>query len=199
MSSPAAPRRDAVLIEPIDPALLRDPLEFILADHYRQRAVLTLLDTLSRARASSDVRRRVAREVLAFLSSDLAHHVEDEQRDLFPLLRRRLTPDSPLVGVIDQLQAEHESDAQAIGALTTMLADIAAHPAAETGLRFRIAAAAFVHAQRRHLAWENGVVMPMLRAHLTVGDLRELGRRMAARRGIKAARGRSPRLSEAST
>jgi hemerythrin-like domain-containing protein len=196
MSVPAAPARDAVLIEPIDPALLREPLEFMLADHYRQRAVLTLLDTLSRGRANSDVRRRVAQAVLAFLRVDLAHHVADEQSDLFPLLRRRLEPGSPLVGVIDQLQAEHAADADTIVRLGAMLGEMAAHPAAQADVRFRVAAGAFVHAQRRHLAWENAVVMPMLRAHLTSSDLRELGRRMAARRGIRGGRSRSSRMSE---
>lgn len=199
MSAQAAPARGVALIEPIDPGLVREPLEFMLADHYRQRAVLTLLDTLSRARASGEVRRRVAQAVLEFFRIDLAHHVEDEQRDLFPLLRRRLPADSPLIGVIDQLQAEHAADARAIEALTAQLAEVAARPSAEMGTGFRIAAGAFVHAQRRHLAWENAVVIPMLRAHLTAADLRELGRRMAQRRGFKPSRGRAARPLEART
>ena len=38
----------AVLIEAIDPALLSDPIDFLLADHYRQRMLCQLLDRLVR-------------------------------------------------------------------------------------------------------------------------------------------------------
>ena len=44
--------------------------------------------------------------------------------------------------------------------------------------------AAFSQALRRHLAWENAVIMTRAERHLTDEDHAELGRRMAARRGL---------------
>ena len=38
--------------------------------------------------------------------------------------------------------------------------------------------------QRRHLAWENGTILPLARKRLNKHDLAELGRKMAARRGL---------------
>ena len=180
--------RAAALVEAIDPALLRDPIDFLLADHYRLSAVLNLIDKLARDRTSSEVRRRIANAVLAFFCVDLAQHVEDEERDLFPLLRKRLARSATLPGVLEQVQAEHEADDRALRLLTAMLSKLAARPGTTPSNGFRVAAAGFVQALRCHLAWENAVVMPLLRTHLKRSDLRALTRHMAARRGIKPSR-----------
>ena len=42
----------------------------------------------------------------------------------------------------------------------------------------------FAEAQRRHIAWENSLVLPLARKRLTAKDLETMGRNMAARRGI---------------
>lgn len=186
MANCAAPA--TALIEAIDPALLSDPIDFLLADHYRQRAVLNLIDNLVRDRATGEVRRRIANAVLTFFRVDLARHVEDEERDLLPLLRKRLSRSAELRGVFEQLQAEHEADERSMPLLTKMLSKLAARPGAALSIGFRVTAAGFVQAQRRHLAWENAVVLPLLRKHLKPSDLRELARRMAARRSIKRGR-----------
>ena len=44
-------------------------------------------------------------------------------------------------------------------------------------------AMAFATLQRRHLAWENGTILPLARQRLSAEDKAELGRRMTARRG----------------
>jgi hypothetical protein len=38
--------------------------------------------------------------------------------------------------------------------------------------------------QRRHIAWENGVLLPLAKRRLTAGDIADLGRAMAGRRGV---------------
>jgi hemerythrin-like domain-containing protein len=52
---------------------------------------------------------------------------------------------------------------------------------------FASAARAFARAQRRHVAYENGSILPLARTRLTRKDLKQLSRRMAQRR--KAAAG----------
>ena len=43
----------------------------------------------------------------------------------------------------------------------------------------------FRSSERRHLAWENGAILPLARKRLTPEDLRTLGQKMAALRGIQ--------------
>lgn len=177
------------MVDPVDTALLADPLEFILAEHYRQLAVLNLVDHLARARSSAASRRRVAAAVLDFFRRDLSAHVEDEERDLFPLLRARHGANPELVAILDQLRAEHEADERVAAPLMAMLRDLAERPGATPRVAFRVAASAFALAQRRHLAWENAVFVPLLRRLLTRRDLQLLSGAMAARRGVAPSRG----------
>jgi hemerythrin-like domain-containing protein len=44
----------------------------------------------------------------------------------------------------------------------------------------------FSETQRRHVTWEDRVLLPLARQRLTPEDLAEIGRSMAARRGIAA-------------
>ena len=194
--TPRRPRRasprataPAPMVDPVDTALLADPLEFILAEHYRQLAVLNLVDHLARARSSAASRRRVAAAVLDFFRRDLSAHVEDEERDLFPLLRARHGANPELVAILDQLRAEHEADERVAAPLMAMLRDLAERPGATPRVAFRVAASAFALAQRRHLAWENAVFVPLLRRLLTRRDLQLLSGAMAARRGVAPSRG----------
>lgn len=183
---PRRPAGPAPMVDPVDAALLSDPLEFMRAEHYRQLAVLNLVDHLARARSSATSRRRVAAAVLDFFRHDLAAHVEDEERELFPLLRARHGANVELVAILDQLCMEHEADERAASSLFAMLRDLAERPGATPRPAFRVAASAFALAQRRHLAWENAVFVPLLRRLLTRADLRRLAVAMAARRGLPA-------------
>ena len=174
-------------IEAIPDTLLREPLNFIFADHYRQRVVCTLLEELADA-ATLDAAK--AEEVVDFLANDMAYHVLDEEEDLFPLLRRRCAPEDEIEAMLDTLAAEHATDERlgrdiVIGLGRLIAADAApgAHPDVSEKMR------AFARSQRRHLMVENNIVLPIARARLVDLDLANLARRMAARRGVGIATG----------
>lgn len=179
-----AAARGGPLIEALDPALLRDPIEYLVADHYRQRAVLNLVDTLARGRTTPAIRRRIAIEVTTFMRVDLARHVADEEQDVFPLLRRRVAEGDDAIGILEQLRLEHEADERAGRGLVEGLALAVERPNAELPVGLKVVAHGFVEGQRRHLAWENAIIIPILRRCLTAADVVELARRMARRRGI---------------
>jgi hemerythrin-like domain-containing protein len=175
-------------IEPIDARLLAEPIEFIFAEHYRQRAVLNLIEQLADDGLGSEARRRLAGLVLNFVRHDLAMHVVDEERDLFPLLQRRTKPGDRILGVLAQFAAEHAADELLARQLAAGLTVLAGRGAPEPPVEFRIVARLFAQSQRRHLAWENAVILPLARERLTATDLRELAHRIAARRGLRAPR-----------
>lgn len=175
-------------IEPTDPRLLAEPIDFLEAEHYRQRAALTHLERV-RAEKAPDRRAILARLALDFVANELGRHVADEETDLFPLLRKRCLAGDDVDRILALLSGEHARDRELCHPVEAGLALCARReaPAAD----FAAAIEAFVDAQRRHLAWENAVVLPLARKRLTRLDRRRLGAAMAARRGLR--RGRTAR------
>lgn len=175
-------------IGPTDPRLLADPLDYMEAEHYRQRAALAHLERL-RPDTPPERRVAIAKLVLAFIRGEVGRHVEDETRDLFPLLRRRCLAEDDVEAVLALAAAEHARDAELARPVADGLERCARRE--PPGADFPDAIAAFVDSQRRHLAWENAIVLPLARKRLTPTDRKRLGASMAARRGLR--RGRSAR------
>lgn len=169
-------------IERIPQHLLREPLVWFFAEHYRHRDVCRrLLRLCGTIEHDADA----LEEIVDFLENDLALHVIDEEDDLFPLMRRRCAPEDQIETVLGMLSGEHAKDldqARAVSALVTSAVSdrrgLATYPEAEAVIE------PFCAFQQRHIAVENAVVLPIARLRLTAGDLRSLGQRLAARRGL---------------
>jgi len=171
---------------PVD--LLRTPLDYIFADHFRQRSLCRILGELAGAAAFD---RAMARAALDFLRTDFSLHVLDEEKDLFPLLRKRRQRQDRIGDILARLGSEHSADAldaeQIVAALAGAIDDAAPRPLDEAARALMVRLAAN---ERRHLTAENAIVLPLARARLTIGDLETLGRHMAARRGVRYPEGR---------
>lgn len=181
---PAA-RKILDLNKPIEADLFSRPLDLLYAEHYRQRVICNTLDAAC-GELPVVLSRAELRSIVEYLTVDLPLHIADEEDSLFPLLESRcadakgdLTRDA-----IELLRGEHGTDSK-------LIADIANHLRAmargqkvimSDAAQVRIRAAA--EAQRRHLAWENCVLLPIAKQWLTATDLVHLGRAMAERRGI---------------
>lgn len=161
----------------------RHPLEFIFADHDRQRVVCAALERLAGDLHAPDARENAA-FVLGHLENELPIHIADEERDLFPLLRLRCLADDRIDELLSLLEDEHEEDDLHCAALLAPLRIIAEGGRPGDVPEFAAIARDFARFQRRHLGWENGTVLPLAERRLTDADQAELGRNMAARRGI---------------
>jgi hemerythrin-like domain-containing protein len=159
---------------------LRHPIEFLFSEHDRQRVLCASLERLAGDPTSAET----ARLVLDYYEEELPRHVADEEEDLFPLLRARCEPDDAIGTILDLLDAEHATDHEIFHRLVPGLKAIAGGGRADAPIAFSADARAFSILQRRHLAWENGTVLPMARSRLGADDQRSLARRMAARRGV---------------
>lgn len=164
-----------------DLSLLKQPLEFLLADHHRQRSLCHLLDGLADAAAPDAAAIDAA---VSYIELDLALHVIDEEEDLFPLVRRRARPEDDVERVLGLLSREHVEDDRLAALILSGLAQGRTAGALELTSECRTALRAFARRQRRHLAVENAIVMPLAELRLTAKDRAGLARRMAARRGI---------------
>ncbi|MFQ5773483.1 MAG: hemerythrin domain-containing protein [Kiloniellaceae bacterium] len=170
-------------VPPLDPTEFGSPIDFLSAEHERQLAVCDVLDRLvHNPRHGTDA--AVLEAVRRYLVRDLPLHVADEEEDLFPLLRRRCPKSDDIEEIFELLQREHEMDQTLYQELIRNLEALIAGHAFADPAQFMMNTFVFSETQRRHLAWENSVILPRADRHLTEEDCAELGRRMAARRGI---------------
>ena len=170
-------------IEAIPENLLREPIDYLYADHFRQRVICKLLDDIAYDPEAPEV-ARLATTVVDYLEQDLPRHVADEEQDLFPLLRDRCEPRDSIDSVLAQLSEEHAKDE---GLCATLLAGLHSLASGETPGEeavFLSAVASFAESQRRHIAWEERIILPLARKRLSDADLLAMGRNMAARRDL---------------
>lgn len=156
-----------------------DPLALILAAHAIQRTRCGEIDRLV-ALGVADGPTVV--RLQAYLTDDLPLHWQDEERDLFPRLRRRAAPEDAIGDALNRLAGDHDASAAVAVTLARALGAVGTGNVldAETRATFR----AFAERERRHFTFENAVVIPLARARLDAEDRRAILRGMAARRGL---------------
>ncbi len=122
--------------------------------------------------------------LLTFLTLDLLLHHKDEEDDLFPMLRLRCKPEDQIDGILAQLDRHHATESFLMRDIAVDLQVFVDGRDLESPARFLGSLCVFAEGQRRHLSWENKVVLPLAGKRLTPKDLESLGRKMAVRRGI---------------
>ncbi len=165
------------------PSLLHDPIEYIFADHFRQRTLCNVLDMIAGA---DEVDSDLVEASLAFLKGDFGVHVLDEELDLFPLLQKLVQTDTEFLDVLKRLHQEHDQDridaSRIVQALEDCLTD--KNPP-KLGSETKALLQRFAANERQHLMTENAIVLPIARTQLSQTDLVDLGAKMAKRRGIR--------------
>ncbi len=160
MTSAIAP--DPLIKQPPDPEQFLRPLALMRLEHKRQRQVCDRLEALAEE-LSTDQASSEAAAILAILTEELPRHAEDEEADLFPLLEGRCLPDDNIADIVAQLRSEHEFDEDLASFIITDLQVIAKEAKLANPVRMLFNARAFAEAQRRHIGWENNVVLPLAR------------------------------------
>lgn len=169
-------------IERSPPHLLKEPLEFIFAEHYRHRQMCKILEYLALSPAF-DVALIASTD--DFIRYDLALHVIDEEEDLFPLLRRRCSEEDDIEDILGRLSADHALDQQLAGTVRTVFARSIEQRTPPSALEGgALALLRLAKQEKSHMALENAVVMPLARRRLNADDLEALSLRLAARRGV---------------
>ncbi|MGI9351135.1 MAG: hemerythrin domain-containing protein [Rhizobiaceae bacterium] len=185
MNKQAETRRMALhaLKTPIPADLLKEPVEFIFADHFRQRTLCSVIDGIAEAEV---IDKEPLEAVLQFLKSDFGFHILDEEEDLFPLLRKRAESGDEIEEVLDKMCEEHTSDKVDASEIIDLLDQVKSSVTNNridrktAGLLKRFAAN-----ERLHLIVENAIVLPFARKRLTDADMLHLGKQMAERRGVE--------------
>ncbi len=179
--TPAADRARGDCLSPTAPGtLLANPLDYIAEEHLREREICVRLDRIATVGLPDE---EEITAVQSYLAGELPLHLEDEERDLFPLMRRRCPPEDEIGKVITRLLADHDQAHSEIPRTLAVLARILAEERAPTPDEAAQLTDFAKHA-RAHLIVENAIVLPIARARLTPHDLEALCRGMLKRRGL---------------
>lgn len=180
-------RSSEILVSPlgsaIDPVEFLRPIEFLFSDHERQRSFCKRLDALV-----DDIHQpgnqKIAASLLEFAINDMSWAVEDEEELIAPALMRRCAPEKGPKAVVADMFRQHRSVAILAAKTIDGLDRLVAGSLPVGPLNFILSALQFAEILRRHLDWEDGVLLPLSVSRLTEEDQISLGSSMARRRGM---------------
>lgn len=179
----AAKVSHAVAEYQVESRQLLDPIGILDLEHYRQSVTYTILRSLA-DESSSLTARADAQAVLISLKEHLPLHIADEEEDLFPALARHCAGEEEFERMRAQLSKEHVTDGALAKILEADLRILAAGDSLDNHTGFAAKARALAEMQERHLNWENNSLLPLAEKRLGAEELIEIGRNMAARRGM---------------
>lgn len=159
----------------------RNPLDVIANAHATQVQMCDAMERIADG-LPEDVDRRLCAQVAACLQFDLPLHHHDEEMALFPLLRQRALPEDGLDQILERLAHEHSSDNDFASEIAEALETLSqgGRPANPEMLGYMLRG--FFERYRRHVHWENALVMPLARLRLTPEDLEVLQASMSESR-----------------
>ncbi len=159
-----------------------DPLGLLRACHEHIIKHSDMVEALAAHLAAKGLDQEAsdaAVQIHRYFSVAAKHHHEDEEQDLFPRLARQSLK---LADLIHTLKREHEE----LEALWAEIAPLLAKPRSiENVETFQALAKRFAGAYRNHASKENSDLLEMARHIFSSDELKEIGRAMAERRGVK--------------
>lgn len=155
----------------------RNPLDMIANAHALQVEMCDAMERIADG-LPDEVDRRLCAQVASCLHYELPVHHHDEEEALFPLLRERAKPEDGLAEILDRLAAEHASDNDFAAEIAEALETLAQGGRPENPEMLGYMLRGFFERYRRHVHWENTLVMPLARLRLTPEDLELLQSRL---------------------
>lgn len=161
-----------------------NPLDALERDHALQMGLCDILEEIADS-LPSDINRSRCREAASALRQELPLHHLDEEQGLFPLLRRRAAQSDQFAAIMARLSSEHAADEGFAEELTEELERLGDgfNPTNPEALGYMLRG--FFESYRRHIHWENEILLPLARETLTETDLDELSRVMSSHRQAK--------------
>ncbi len=161
--------------------LARNPLDVIASAHALQADMCDAMERIADG-LPDEVDRRLCARVATCLQFDLPLHHHDEEACLFPLLRSRALPEDRLEEILGRLASEHDSDNDFAAEISEALELLAQGGRPDNPEMLGYMLRGFFERYRRHVQWENALLMPLARLRLGPGDLTLLQARMTENR-----------------
>jgi hemerythrin-like domain-containing protein len=159
-----------------------DPLGLLRACHERMLAQCGLLEKLvahvAEKGVDAEARSAIAR-VIQYFTTSAAHHHQDEEVDLFPVLNRQSLK---LADLVYRLKKDHEELDRLWAALHQSLKK---GTALAQDAEFPAHVERFCAKYREHIRIENKELLTLAQHILSQRQLEDMGRAMAKRRGVR--------------
>lgn len=160
---------------------LGNPLDFLAEDHMRERQICAMLDDIATGTQST---QNIISDAIAFFQEELPFHQADEEQDLFPLMVQRCEPSDEIEKAIARLRSERNCTQKTMPEVVRILRTCGSDETTIPETKDHGLLRDFSGHARRHLIFENAIILPIARARLTEDDMKELLLRMLRRRGL---------------
>ncbi len=163
--------------------LRRDALDVIEHEHHVQARLCDCLERIADG-LPNDVDPKLCAYVVNALRHEIPLHHRDEEDGLFPLIEKRAKTGDNIHEILARLALEHATDESFAAELFESLEILGAGERVKNPDMVGYMLRSFFESYRRHIHWENTVVLPLARARLTREDIVELERAMARHREL---------------
>lgn len=158
-----------------------DPITWLGDDHGRQHTACDVLERLIRNPRHSATGADIETTYWC-LGEALPMHIADEEEDFLPLLARRCGLSDRFAEISATLRTNHESERLLAQAVAGELERLIEGEALSRPVRFFGDTIRLYRIIRRHIAWENAVLMPLARRRLRDLDYPYLMEKIEQRR-----------------
>ena len=163
----------------------RNALDLIEYEHHIQAQICDCLEQIADG-LPYGVDRQLCAKVATALRFELPLHHRDEECGLFPLVEQRALPGDNIHDILARLALEHATDesfsAELLESLDVLSRGAQLKNPEMVGYMLR----SFFESYRRHIHWENAVVLPLARSRLNAEDLIRLEEAMNENRRAQA-------------
>ncbi|MBY0561262.1 hemerythrin domain-containing protein [Hyphomicrobium sp.] len=149
------------------------PLEIIQEEHALQLELCALLESIA-DNLPAKLEPALAVIAISILKGSVKAHTKFEEDALFPILRGRLSSNDTVLQALAGLSLQHECDEDIADELVEALTDALQNSAPQNPEMLGYILRGYFESQRRHIAWEESIVLPAARRALTVEDLTRL-------------------------
>lgn len=158
---------------PLVPLDVDDPIDILAQENVRQKWLCDVLETIADG-LPDKFECALAGMAAEALRAEVPLHYRQEEEGLFPLIAQRAAPEDNIEAVIRQLKKEHLADDTYAIDLIEMLGAIADGIAPNNPEMAGYMIRGFFETYRRHIAFEDLVVLRLARLRLTHEDLGKL-------------------------
>ncbi|MBL8906238.1 MAG: hemerythrin domain-containing protein [Rhizobiales bacterium] len=160
----------------------RNALDLIEHEHRIQAQICDTLELIADSLPDC-VDKRLCAQVACALREELPLHHRDEECGLFPLIEERALPGDGIAEILARLAMEHATDESFASELLESLDILSEGRELKNPDMVGYMLRSFFESYRRHLHWENAVVLPLARSRLMPQDIVKLEEAMARNRG----------------
>jgi len=146
----------------------KHPLDLIIYEHDLQARLCDLLEQIADC-LPDNVSPPAAQAAVSAIDGLFRHHKHEEEC-LFPLIKKRAKPQDNIAQILSHLEKEHAADESLVSEMQESLENLAAGNKSENPNMLGYMLRGFFENYRRHLSWENTVLLPLVRERLTKDD-----------------------------